>query len=85
MNFDITRLTKLAGQDFNSPKCRVTNTHITARESIEIGNYIVSQQERIIELEGVLKSFIETKEDLSTWRFEMTTTIEGLLGKVSND
>ena len=51
MIFDITRLTNLAGQDFTNPKCRVRSPHITARESIEIGDYIVAQQERIAELE----------------------------------
>tara|TARA_R110000787_G_scaffold124191_1_gene235226 strand:- start:30 stop:392 length:363 start_codon:yes stop_codon:yes gene_type:complete len=49
--FDITRLTGIAGQEFNSPKCRVRSPHITARDSIAIGNYIVAQQEKIAELE----------------------------------
>ena len=52
MIFDIDRLTNVAGQDFDSPKCRVRSPHITARDSIEIGGYIVAQQERIAELES---------------------------------
>ena len=34
------RLENCAGQDFDSRDCRVTNPHITARESIEIADYI---------------------------------------------
>lgn len=47
----VQRLIDVAGQDFDSYKCRVTNPHITARESIVIGDYIVSLQERIKTLE----------------------------------
>ena len=54
MIFDIKRLTNVAGQDFDSSKCRVRSPHITARDSIEIGDYIVAQQERIAELEKAL-------------------------------
>ena len=53
MIFDIKRLTDLA--DFTNPKCRVRSPHITARESIEIGDYIVGLQNRIDELESELK------------------------------
>jgi hypothetical protein len=49
--FNIKRLTKLAGEDFSSSKCRVRNPHITARDSIEIGSYIVAQEKHIVELE----------------------------------
>ena len=52
MIFDITRLTDLAGQDFTSPKCRVRSPHITARERIEIGNYIVGL-ERVVRQQQV--------------------------------
>jgi len=38
----IKRITSVAGEDFNSRDCRVTNPHITARESIELANYIVA-------------------------------------------
>jgi len=34
------RLENCAGQDFDSRDCRVTNPHITARESIELADYI---------------------------------------------
>ena len=36
------RLEQCAGQDFDSRECRVTNPHITARESIELADYIAS-------------------------------------------
>jgi hypothetical protein len=51
MIFNIKRLTDKAGQDFDSPKCRVRSPHITARESIEIGNYIVELQKANVELQ----------------------------------
>jgi hypothetical protein len=51
MIFDIKRLTENAGQDFTDPKCRVRSPHITARESIEIGDYIVAMQKRLEEFE----------------------------------
>lgn len=36
------RLENRAGQDFDSRDCRVTNPHITARESIELADYIAA-------------------------------------------
>jgi hypothetical protein len=36
------RLEQCAGQDFYSRDCRVTNPHITARESIELADYIAA-------------------------------------------
>ena len=36
------RLEQCAGQDFESRDCRVTNPHITARESIELADYIAA-------------------------------------------
>lgn len=38
----VTRLLLVAGEDFTARDCRVTNPRITARESIEIANYIKS-------------------------------------------
>jgi hypothetical protein len=38
----IERITALAGQKFDSRECRVTNPHITARESIELADHIVA-------------------------------------------
>ena len=64
MIFDITRLTDVAGQDFTSPKCRVRSPHITARDSIEIGNYIVAKQKRIAELEKELESALYFNVDV---------------------
>lgn len=40
----IKRITRVAGQDFDSAECRVKNPHITARESIELANYIAALQ-----------------------------------------
>ena len=37
----VSRIKSRAGQDFNDLKCRVRNPHITARESIQIADYIV--------------------------------------------
>lgn len=43
----IERIKSVAGQDFDSYGCRVRNPHITARQSIEIADYIVKlEQER---------------------------------------
>lgn len=43
----IERIKAVAGQDFDSYGCRVRNPHITARQSIEIADYIVElEQER---------------------------------------
>ena len=64
MIFDITRLTNIAGQDFDSPKCRVRSPHITARDSIEIGGYIVAKQEKIAELEKSNKTLMQNATDL---------------------
>jgi len=36
------RLEQCVGQDFDSRDCRVTNPHITARESIELADYIAA-------------------------------------------
>ena len=36
----LKRLAGVAGEDFNSRGCRVTNPRITARESIEIADYV---------------------------------------------
>lgn len=66
MAFNIKRLTDVAGQDFNSPTCRVRSPHITARESIEIADYIVAQQKRIAELE---------KEQASGWIRDSNTHV----------
>lgn len=45
----IERLKTVAGEDFNSRECRVTNPRITARESIEIANYIVKLENELSE------------------------------------
>ena len=65
MIFDITRLTDVAGQDFNSRKCRVRSPHITARDSIEIGNYIVKKDKIIAELESKNAKMLECLCDIS--------------------
>ena len=59
----IDRLKNVAGQEFDNPKCRVRNPNITARESIEIGNYIISlENERKILLDGIQKIIEMDKE-----------------------
>lgn len=49
----IERVRKVAGQDFNSPKCRVTNPRITARESIELADYILGLERKLDEIQKV--------------------------------
>lgn len=78
MIFDITRLTKLAGQDFTNPKCRVRSPHITARESIEIGDYIVAQQKRIGELEQQVEFEMEQKAIAREQRNKVTNSLHNL-------
>ena len=88
MIFDITRLTDVAGQDFTNPKCRVRSPHITARDSIEIGDYIVTQQERIAELENeVVKAnmkLIDCALDIAELEEGRITLLSCLLG-ISNE
>jgi hypothetical protein len=75
--FDIKRLTKLAGEDFSSSKCRVRNPQITARDSIEIGSYIVAQEKRILELENELNEAIEIIEHSGVDYDEVLEAIRG--------
>ena len=77
MIFDITRLTKLAGQDFTNPTLWVSSPHITARESIEIGDYIVTQQERIAELE---RSIRQQQMHID---YALNTSIEQLVERIT--
>lgn len=46
----IERIKAVAGQDFDSYGCRVRNPHITARQSIEIADYIVELEKERDEL-----------------------------------
>ena len=46
----IERIKAVAGKDFNSYDCRVRNPHITARQSIEIADYIVALERERNEL-----------------------------------
>lgn len=58
----IERIKAVAGQDFNSYGCRVRNPHITARQSIEIADYIVALERERNELEekvGQLQQHID--------------------------
>ena len=45
------RLEQCAGQDFDSRDCCVANPHITARESIELADYIAGHAG---ELDGLI-------------------------------
>lgn len=66
MNFDITRLTSIAHENFDDRKCRVSNPHITARESIEIGKYIVDLQQQV----EYYKDFALSGELATEWEGE---------------
>jgi hypothetical protein len=77
--FDIKRLTKLAGEDFSSSKCRVRNPHITARDSIEIGSYIVAQEKRIAELENKYQTSCKSWRELVQVKEESIAELEWLL------
>lgn len=51
----IERLRTVAGEDFDSRECRVTNPRITARESIVIADHIVALEAEV----GMLRSVAE--------------------------
>ncbi len=60
----VERIIEVAGQDFDSPDCRVNNPRITARESIEIADYIVAlKAERDALLEAIETALNGTKLD----------------------
>ena len=50
----LKRLESVAGEDFDSRECRVTNPHITARESIQIADYVLYLEKQNIELKRLL-------------------------------
>ncbi len=63
----IERIKAVAGQDFDSYSCRVRNPHITARQSIEIADYIVVLERernelaaRVERLRGIVVSYYTT-------------------------
>lgn len=56
----VRRVLEVAGKDFNDPKCRVTNPHITARESVELANYIKELQD---DLEFLLEQHLLNDSD----------------------
>lgn len=43
----LKRLENIAGEDFDSRECRVTNPRITARDSIEIANYVKALEHKL--------------------------------------
>lgn len=51
----LKRLQDVAGEDFDSRECRVTNPCITARESIEIADYVLYLEKQNIELQKLLR------------------------------
>jgi len=55
----VERLVRLAGQDFDDYKCRVTNPCITAREGIIIGNYIVELEKKLAQAEARIEEVLE--------------------------
>lgn len=50
----LKRLEDVAGEDFSSRGCRVTNPHITARESIQIADYVSYLERQNAELKRLL-------------------------------
>ena len=60
----VKRILEVAGENFDDPKCRVTNPHITARESIELANYIKELQD---DLEFLLEQHLlnDTHQDFN--------------------
>jgi hypothetical protein len=61
----IERLKAVAGEDFNSRECRVTNPRITARESIEIADYIVQIERQNQELAAQVEALSKLHSDLT--------------------
>ena len=50
----LKRLQDVTGENFDSRECRVTNPRITARESIEIADYVLYLEKQNIELRRLL-------------------------------
>lgn len=61
----IERVTALAGQKFDSRECRVTNPHITARESIELADHIVALIAERDALAATLSEIQQASQDYS--------------------
>ena len=58
------RLEQCAGQDFDSRDCRVTNPHITARESIELADYIAAVE---AERDAALAQVEQLQKLMTVW------------------
>lgn len=67
----LKRLESVVGEDFNSRECRVTNPRITARESIEIADYVKDLEHRLHLAERAYKRLHEVHlSAMEMWREE---------------
>lgn len=81
----VQRVIAVAGENFDSRGCRVTNPYITARESIELGDYIVALEEENKKLNSRLVAItraIEVIQDLNPSKTSLAnTTLDGAIEK----
>ena len=64
----VQRLIEKAGQDFTAYSCRVTNPHITARESIVIGDYIVELQAELAKVTSERDKLEQAQSELTKFK-----------------
>lgn len=82
----VQRVIAVAGENFDSRGCRVTNPYITARESIELGDYIVALEEENRKLNSRLVAItraIEVIQDLNPSKASLVST--ALVGAIERD
>lgn len=82
----VQRVIAVAGENFDSRGCRVTNPYITARESIELGDYIVALEEENRKLNSRLVAVtraIEVIQDLNPSKTSLVST--ALVGAIERD
>ena len=73
----VQRVIAVAGENFDSRGCRVTNPYITARESIELGDYIVALEEENKKLNSriiAITRAIEVIQDLNSRKIPLVDT-----------
>lgn len=67
----LKRLEPIVGENFDSRECRVTNPRITARESIEIADYVKDLERRLWLVEQAYKRLDEAHTfAMEMWRKE---------------
>lgn len=82
----VQRVIAVAGENFDSRGCRVTNPYITARESIELGDYIVALEEENKKLNSRLVAItraIEAIQDMGSGKTSFVNTT--LVGAIEKD